>query len=111
VLRQIESHHGYARPMASVVFDDRDSTEGPSAEIDFAELRSFHLRAAMYWPEIELSGGERDTFVPLHRLDSGVMQRFWKLTRRFGWWGLAYLESILRLADQRASAAEELRQR
>lgn len=111
VLRQIESHHGYARPMASVVFDDRDSTEGPTAEIDFAELRSFHLRAAMYWPEIELSGGERDTFVPLHRLDSGVMQRFWKLTRRFGWWGLAYLESILRLADQRASAAEELRQR
>jgi hypothetical protein len=44
---------------------------------------------------------------PPHRLDFGIPHRFWVLTRHFGWWGLAYLESVLRLADQQASSAED----
>jgi CRISPR-associated endonuclease/helicase Cas3 len=41
---------------------------------------------------------------PLAHLSAGLANRFWSLTRRFGWWGLPYLESLLRLADQFESA-------
>ena len=43
----------------------------------------------------------------LDRTGSGITDRFWQLTRRYGWYGLAYLESLLRLADCRQSEAEQ----
>lgn len=87
VLHLIAAHHGHARPFAPVVADD----ELPSVEIN----------------GVKLSHEQRTAGPPPHRLDSGIAERFWSLTRRYGWWGLAYLESLLRLADQQASAAEE----
>ncbi len=39
---------------------------------------------------------------------AAVMQRFARLQRRFGRWGLAYLESLLRAADYAASAGQPI---
>jgi hypothetical protein len=48
---------------------------------------------------ITFAAVERQALPPAHRVDSGVSGRFWRLTRRYGWWGLAYLEAVFRLAD------------
>jgi CRISPR-associated endonuclease/helicase Cas3 len=90
LLHLIAAHHGHARPFAPVVIDDA-SDETLSIEVN----------------GIAISPEQRQTWIPPHRLDSGVAERFWKLTREHGWWGLARLEAILRLADQQASAAEQ----
>lgn len=87
ILHLIAAHHGYARPFAPVVPDD----ELPAVEVC----------------GVALSHDQRTSLVPPHRLDSGIADRFWRMTRRFGWWGLGYLETVLRLADQQASAEED----
>lgn len=86
ILHLIASHHGYARPFAPVVIDE----EYPEVTVHNRTLASEQRRAC-----------------PPHRIDSGIAERFWELTHRYGWWGLAYLEAVLRLADQQASADED----
>ena len=44
----------------------------------------------------------------LERLEHGWAETFWQLNRRYGYWGLAYLEAILRLGD-RVRSQEEMR--
>ncbi len=87
VLHLIASHHGHARPFAPVVTDDEPR------EIQFTQGSI----------TLSLSSQERSGN-PAHAIDSGLAERFWQLTRHHGWWGLALLEAILRLADQTASA-------
>lgn len=91
-LHLIASHHGYARPFAPVTPDESVAT-GSAGDLCL-------MRAGL---DATLSASERRALPPAHRLDSGVADRFWRLTRRYGWWGLAYLEGIFRLADWEAS--------
>lgn len=87
VLHLVESHHGYCRPFAPVVLD-----EAPLQVRVEAQGRQF--------------AASSDT--GLHRLDAGPADRFWRLTRRHGWWAVAWLEGLLRLADHRRSAWEKV---
>ena len=86
-LHLIATHHGYARPFASFVEDDTP----PDVDLPVKEQH------------IVLTGAERARH-PTHALDYGLAERFWQMNRRHGWWGMAFLESVLRLADQTASA-------
>ncbi len=82
----VASHHGYCRPLAPWVADP--SPVEMSWQLDGIEFK-----------------GSSDHH--LARLDSGIADRFWILVRRYGWWGLAWLEAILRLGDHRRSEEEQ----
>lgn len=86
-LHAIAAHHGYCRPFAPVVLDDEAGC------VKFGGL--------------EVCREER-LARPAHRLGAGVSDRFWALTREYGWWGLAYLEAVLRLADWNASEGKKV---
>lgn len=86
-LHLIASHHGYARPFAPVCPDPC-----PPA-----------VAGRLGCTDIALSAKERAQLPPAHRTDSGLAERFWRLGRRHGWWGLAYLEALVRLGDWYAS--------
>jgi len=42
----------------------------------------------------------------LEQMDSDWPDWFWQSCRQYGYWGLAYLETLIRLADQSQSAQE-----
>jgi CRISPR-associated endonuclease/helicase Cas3 len=80
-LHLIGSHHGRCRPFAPVV-EDEDTP-------------------------VAYRGWSASSNHQLERAGSGVSERFWRLTSRYGWYGLAYLETLLRTADQCQSEAEQ----
>ena len=86
-LHLIASHHGYCRPFAP--YSKRDQVDRNAAfVIDDETLRG--------------SGPTK-----LVDAGSGVAERYWRLTRKYGWWGLAYMEALLRVADWTTSEDEQ----
>ena len=84
LLHLIASHHGRCRAMAPVVPDPRPEP----FDVEVGE------------ETLQFAGQD----CPLAHMSQAVTRRFWSLNRRFGWWGLPYLETLLRLADQYESA-------
>jgi CRISPR-associated endonuclease/helicase Cas3 len=89
VLYLIGVHHGWGRPFFPVWHDDPNYRFPVQSNGVFGEIT----------PGAELA-----------RIDSCWVDRFWTLNRKYGYWGLAYLESILRRADCMQSRWEERRE-
>lgn len=86
VIHLIGTHHGFGRPFVPV-WNDPDA---PELSIRYNGL----MLSANAAPR-------------LHQLDSGWVDRFWSLNERYGAWGLAYLEAIVRRADCVQSRREQ----
>jgi CRISPR-associated endonuclease/helicase Cas3 len=90
-LHLIASHHGHARPFAPAVSDPNPVTVKVRVPIGGVAATT-----------VEVSSDHG-----LGRLGSGVAGSYWRVVRRYGWWGVAYLEACLRIADQRQAAEED----
>ncbi len=88
VLHLIASHHGFCRPFAPLMRGEESQQVAHKVKRKTLRASSDHLLACV---------------------DSGVAERFWRLVRRYGWYGLAWLETTLRLADHCQSETESLR--
>ena len=84
----VASHHGHCRPQAKSVVDKRPVTVTVPGSIVFDDL------------EAEASALSSHS---LARLDSGIVRRFQSVLDRYGWYRMAHLEALLRLADHRQS--------
>ncbi|MDI3258792.1 MAG: type I-U CRISPR-associated helicase/endonuclease Cas3 [Sinobacteraceae bacterium] len=93
VFHLVASHHGYCRPFAPAVVDDKP--------IDV----SLPGHESQRFGKIDFSATTSNN--GLHRLDSPLADRFWGLVAKYGWQELCWLEAILRLADHRASEEEQ----
>lgn len=76
----VASHHGWSRPLFPAVVDD--NARKVNIEFDGQHLTASSDDLVVEW---------------------GAVGRFDRLCRTYGWWGLALLETIVRLADMAVS--------
>jgi CRISPR-associated endonuclease/helicase Cas3 len=82
----IGTHHGQGRALAPVWREEEDiAIPGP---IDGQSVTAMDVNKVA-------------------RLGSGWVDRYWSVTRKYGWWGIAHLEALLRRADSTVSRDEE----
>lgn len=92
VLWLVGVHHGHGRPFFEPVADPQPVVA--EVELDFTHHgRTVRLRGPVRHGLAEVSSGWAD--------------RFDAMLARYGCWGLAYLEAVVRLADARQSRQEE----
>lgn len=82
----IGTHHGYGLPWPPVVNDPNPVLVQMTHAGQKLEASSDH---------------------GFYRIDSGWVDLFWRMVRRYGIWGLAYLEAIFVTADRHTSAMEQ----
>lgn len=106
------SELGHYRHELGSLHDARVSTGFDGLTTDERDLvmhlvAAHHGRARPHFPAREVYDPEvRETEIAL--LAHQVPLRFERLQRKYGWWGLAWLESLLRAADYLASDDEEM---
>jgi CRISPR-associated endonuclease/helicase Cas3 len=89
LLHLIATHHGSARPFAGRV-EENGTAQPPFV----AELFGVQYKLPSYAQNVE-------------QWNADLPERFWRVIRRFGWWGAAYREAVFRLADHARSREEE----
>jgi CRISPR-associated endonuclease/helicase Cas3 len=89
LLHLTATHHGTARPFAGRV-DENDFATSPFTAALFRE--SFALESSAHAPAV---------------WNAVLPERFWRVVRKYGWWGAAYREAVFRLADHARSRAEQ----
>lgn len=89
VLHLIATHHGSGRPFADPV-EENDFAKKPFV----AKLFDTTFRLDTSAQEIAVWNGE-------------LPERFWRIVRKYGWWGSVYREAVFRLADHAQSRAEQ----
>jgi CRISPR-associated endonuclease/helicase Cas3 len=94
VLWLVGVHHGYGRPL----FPHGDPLDAEPRELPRALGRNWQLKP---------DHGPQSLAFEFEGYD--WVQMFEELKRRYGIWGLARLETFVRLADHRASEAAERR--
>ncbi len=85
----VATHHGSARPFADPV-DENDAVRAPFA----GELFGVKFNVASSKQDIAAWNGV-------------LPERFWRVVRKYGWWGSAFREGVFRLADHAQSRAEQ----
>jgi CRISPR-associated endonuclease/helicase Cas3 len=90
LLHLIATHHGAARPFADCV-EENDAAKKP-----FKTPELFGTTFELPTSAQQIAAWNAD-----------LPERFWRVVRKFGWWGAAYREAIFRLADHAQSQAEQ----
>jgi CRISPR-associated endonuclease/helicase Cas3 len=90
LLHLIATHHGMARPFADAVQEN-------------AFVTCPFKTQQLFGHSFELS----TTKQRIADWNAELPERFWRVIRDHGWWGSAFFEALLRLADQAQSRAEQ----
>jgi len=97
--------HEFASVLDSQVDADFKRLSEPMQDLVLHLIAAHHGRARPHF-KLEKTFDPERSFSDAESLAIETPRRFARLQRRYGRWGLAYLESLLRAADWAASAAE-----